>query len=103
MGAVYKVSSALWEVDVIMTQIRLIYKEGVFHPLHPVNLQDGDEISVVIDEPPAAEDTQWLQDRYKMEALAGSITGDDATRMINAVEEAFESIDPSSWKAPHVG
>lgn len=88
-----------------MTQIRLIFKNGAFHPLRPIKMREGAEVYVNLDDVgnTGKADTDWDKDREAMLALAGSLSNEDAAQMSRAIEDAFETVDPAAWNPPHVG
>ena len=76
--------------------IRAVYEDGVFRPLHPVNgLQDHQEVSITLESsshekttPPSITDPAERQRSW--ESFAGSLSDEEAEKMIRDIEEEFE-------------
>lgn len=76
--------------------IRAVYDDGVFRPLQPVvGLQDRQEVSIILGSdfhekttPPVITDPAERQRIW--DSLAGSLSDEEAEKMIRDIEEEFE-------------
>ena len=79
-----------------MTQtVRAIYDNGTLRLLEPLNLDQNQEVEVTItlDKPLTSRASA-----PRVSAYFGSISDEDAKEMREAIEEAFEQVDPDEWK-----
>jgi len=83
-------------------EFEAIFEHGAIRPIAPVDLREGAHVrvSITLREPcgleaatpaPEADWPDWLR-------LHGPIPDDDAQHMKEAIEEAFEQIDPNVWR-----
>jgi len=79
--------------------IRAVYEDGVFRPLQPVaGLQDRQEVSITLESRLQAKTTPPLitdpAERQRiLESFAGSLSDEEAEKMIRDIEEEFERLE----------
>jgi predicted DNA-binding antitoxin AbrB/MazE fold protein len=71
-------------------RIKLLYEDGVFKPLEPVDwLENQRNVEALIEEPQAV---------HPFAGWVGDMPDEDAKEMRRIIEEEFEQIDPDDWK-----
>lgn len=78
-----------------MTQtVRAVYEKGMLRLLEPVNLAQHEEVEVTV------RSASLVDHRggRPLSKFFGTISDEDAREMREAIEEAFEQVDPDEWK-----
>lgn len=84
----------------MLQKLEAVYCDGVLRPIEHVDLANNSRVTLIV---LSAEDARsgpfpaGVPGR-DLERFRGCISAQDAAEMSEAVEEAFEQVDPDDWR-----
>jgi len=74
-----------------------IYENGVFRPLGKIDLAEHSKVELSFETPKAGGESRKRLPK-SLENLLGTMPEGEGREMMEAIEEAFEKVDPNEWK-----